>query len=294
MADGEGVRVSLCSVSKGTQSLLFLLSAVCHCCRALDRHSQVPFYTVFKCRRSFQESPVPAAKAVPGNSPGGSLGQPVGNLCSEVCDAQKFPSEHAATSSDHLLLPQQPGMQLESGKGVGEKLYLPGASGTGLCEKSAKGCCQIQKQQENALVWEAEVGLERCPWGWRMLSWSTDPLQLLAVAPDHGICCCSGRTEHNKPGQRQVQLPHQPLSCLCQNSRSQRNFHAYLPRSIFYSSPIFPSRRSSRVSNTSQQWLTKWVLRANIKVIVFPEKTSSVPKDMLKPEVTQILWVLMM
>lgn len=91
--------------------------------------------------------------------------------CSEIC--------HQSTQWPPLTTRCSPGgrgCSWSQVKGAGKKLYRPGTNGIFFfCKKSVKRCCQIQKHVENAHVWEAELGLERCPWCLGMPIWSTDP-----------------------------------------------------------------------------------------------------------------------
>lgn len=126
VADGEGVRVSLCSVSKGTQPLLFLLSAVCHVLlRFTDRHKclSTPCSNAGGHSRSHQCQQQR-------QSLGTALVAHLLGICGlKLCDTQGFPSEHVVTFPDHSLLPWWPGMQLEPGKGAGKNFICQEPTG---------------------------------------------------------------------------------------------------------------------------------------------------------------------
>lgn len=102
-----------------------------------------------------------------------------------------------------------PGMQLGSGKGVGKDFYLPGARGTGRCEKSLQGCCQIQKnvQQENGRVGgRGAIGEE---------SLGLKDAQLEHRSHQNMECAAAGQ-ELSRTNQdtETGPAPHQPLLCI--------------------------------------------------------------------------------
>lgn len=233
------------------------------CCRGLDRHKclSTPCSNAGGHPRSHQ-------RQQQRQSLGTALLAHLLGICGlKSCDAQRFPSEPAVTSPDHLLLPWWPGMQLEPGKGEGKNFICQEPTGQVFVKNLYRDAARSKKipvQQEHAHVWDwrGVLGAQL-----RMPSWNTDP-------SSSGQChqtMESAAAWEKLSLTSQDQLPHQPLSCISEQQKPE-GFPGYLPRSIFDSSAIPPSRRSSRVSNTSQHWLTKWVLRANIKIILFQKK----------------------
>lgn len=80
-------------------------------------------------------------------------------------------------------------------------------------------------------------------------------LQLPAAAPEHGMCCSLGRAEHNKPGQREVQFPHQPVCCISRPAEARGISRLICLRAYFILLQFLLPEVALEpgVSNTSQQ-----------------------------------------